>query len=338
MKRILSKKMPVAYVIGLFALVVFITIGVTKWLGAQSANNTAQTTTNCAIKVQRLGGYSLIKPIMFADEECPSTQLEDIKQSLVNTIQSYTQYQNVNKASVYLRDLDTNKWTVINETEQYEPGSLFKVPLLIAALKMNEAKPGTLNKRIAFNTNFDITKKAAYQSKSIQLGQQYSLRELLTYMIVYSDNNATALVQNNIDLTILTQLFTDVGLAAPDYKAAQYYFTAQNYSLFMRAIYNASYLNKENSLLAAQLLSQSTFRDGILKGLPNGTSVAHKFGESGNLSEVQLHESAIVYLNNKTYLLTIMTKGKDVKTLSNLMAELSKAIYDNRLASIKATL
>ena len=337
MKRILSKKIPVIYVVVLFLGIMALTYWVTHWSDtahAQSANPTA----SCPIKVQRLGGFQLIKPILFADDECPSPQLDLIQSSLTNTIQNYKQYQKVTQASVYLRDLDTSEWTTVNEGENYEPGSLFKVPLLLATLKMDEENPGTLEKKIPYQKAFQINKSINFQSKGIQVGQSYTLRELLTYMIVHSDNNATALVQNNIDLQFLTQLFADMNLPLPDYKAQQYYFTPKSYSLFMRAIYNAAYLNKNNSAYAAKLLSQSTFNDGIVKGLPSGTSLIHKFGEAGNPNEVQLHESAIVYLDNKTYLLTIMTKGKDFKTLSQLLSELSKSVYDDRKSTTVTSL
>jgi beta-lactamase class A len=95
----------------------------------------------------------------------------------------------------------------------------------------------------------------------------------------------------------------------------------------MRAIYNASYLNVEDSEYAAEMLTKCDFKDGIMMGLPNGIQVAHKFGESGTPIDKQLHESAIVYLDGKSYLLTVMTKGKDIKVLSSLMGDISRLVY-----------
>ena len=97
----------------------------------------------------------------------------------------------------------------------------------------------------------------------------------------------------------------------------------------MRAIYNAAYLTAEDSEYAGELLSQCDFKDGILSGLPPNTRVAHKFGESGNQIVKQLHESAIVYLYNQPYLLTVMTKGNDNKKLSLLIKEISQTVYND---------
>ena len=58
--------------------------------------------------------------------------------------------------------------------------------------------------------------------------------------------------------------------------------------------------------------------------------MAHKFGESGTPVDKQLHESAIVYLDKKPYLLTVMTKGKDNASLSKLICEISSIVYKDQ--------
>jgi beta-lactamase class A len=146
-------------------------------------------------------------------------------------------------------------------------------------------------------------------------------------MIKYSDNKATILLESNMKSEVLQKLFTDLGLEAPNIYATQYFFTTSQYSLFIRAIYNACYLSINDSEFAAKLLSECNFKDGIVSGLPKGTPIIHKFGESGNQVEKQLHESAIIYANNKPFLLTIMTKGKENKTLSRLIKEVTNTVY-----------
>lgn len=330
MKRILSKKMPLAYVFGLFVVVVAATVGITLLLDNTKESTTTISAQNCAVKIKRLDGYQLVKPIMFADEECPSESLSTLNQSISSIIGAYQQAQTVTAASVYFRDFDTAQWTIVNETEEYESGSLFKVPVMITFLKMDEENPGVLNKKITYSKPFSLAKEVNFTSKHIELGKQYTVRELLKYMIVYSDNNATSLLIANIDQNIIRKLFEDLGMPKPNFYAPKFYFNVQGFSLFMRTIYNASYLSVENSEFAAQLLSESDFKDGLLKGIPNGTPMAHKFGEAGDQNQVQLHESAIIYLDNKAYLLTVMTKGKDMKTLSKLLADISKAVYDTQ--------
>jgi beta-lactamase class A len=283
---------------------------------------------NCEYNIKRITGLKYVKPILWVDENCESDNLVSTKLKIADIIEKYKQTSGVATASIYLRA--NGQWTVVNSDDKYEPGSLFKVPVLITILKMEEAHPGFLNKPVTYVKKIDTGKNIAYGSKSIQLGQTYTIKELLTYMIKYSDNAATILLENNMDSKVLQKLFSDVGVDVPNLYADKYLFTVRDYSLFMRIIFNAGYLTIENSEYAAELLSECEFKDGIMKGIPANTKIAHKFGESGNQFEKQLHESAVVYLDNGGgYLLTVMTKGKDLKKLSDLIGEISRTVYED---------
>jgi beta-lactamase class A len=297
------------------------------WKEKQFSEQLSNAPVSCNYDIKRMGGFKFIKPLMFVDEDCESDLLMNTKQKLISIIDKYKSIGDVETASVYLREYNHNEWMCINEAEKYDPGSLFKVPVLITILKMNEMNPGFLNKRVTYTTAINTGKNIGFPSKTITLGQSYTIKELLTYMIKYSDNNATILLENNMDSKVLQKMFKDMNLEVPNVYATQFKFTVKEYSYFMRAIYNAGYLNVEDSEYAGQLLGQCDFKEGIVKGLPAHTRIAHKFGESGNQTQKQLHESAIVYLNSKPYLVTIMTRGKDNNKLSQLLGELSQAIY-----------
>lgn len=299
------------------------------WKEKQFNDQLSSTPVSCNYDIKRMDGFKFIKPLMFVDEDCESDLLMNTKQKLISIIDKYKSIGDIETASVYLREYNHNEWMSINETEKYDPGSLFKVPVLITILKMNEINPGFLNKSVPYSKSFNTGKNVAFPSKTITLGQSYTIKELLTYMIKYSDNNATILLENNMDSKVLQKMFKDMNLEVPNVYATQFKFTVKEYSYFMRAIYNAGYLNVEDSEFAGQLLSQCDFKEGIVKGLPANTRIAHKFGESGNQTQKQLHESAIVYLNSKPYLLTIMTRGTDNKKLSQLLGELSQVVYSD---------
>ncbi len=330
MKSVFLIKLSFVYIVSLIAFSIGITYLITNYLNTiENEKNNFENSSSCKYDVKRLDGYNFIKPLMFVDDECEGDDLASTKQEITQVIENYKTTQNVSSASVYIKDYYDGSWTSINGDEKFEPGSLFKVPILIAYLKMEEQIPGTLNKELVFKQNFLINKDVAFESKSIVLGQKYKVSELLKYMISYSDNNATALLNSNLNLNILMKLFSDLGLEKPEASAQNYYFTTRQYSLFMRALYNASYLTINNSEYAVKLLSTSEFKEGIIKGLPKDVKIAHKFGESGNTQEIQLHESAIVYLKDNTYLITVMTKGKDNKILSKLISDISAITYRN---------
>jgi beta-lactamase class A len=144
------------------------------------------------------------------------------------------------------------------------------------------------------------------------------------------------LLNENIDVKTFKKVFTDLGLSEPDWFAKNYPISVNEYSIFMRALFNAGYLNIRDSEFAVELLTKSDFKNGIVNGLPSSVQLAHKFGESGDAREKQLHESAIIYLNNNPILITIMTKGKDMSKLPEVIKETSNLVY-NQMQSIKNT-
>ena len=283
---------------------------------------------DCNMNIKRLSGYSFIRPLLYAEPGCESPNLLPLKPEIEGIINQNKTNGTISDASVYLREFGQAQWMVINEEVKYSPGSLMKIPELIAFYKMNEKNPGYLNKVIKFEHEFQTDKKPVFLSQQIQLGSSYTIRELLKYMIVYSDNNATILLNNIINKDVFTRVFTDIGLAAPDFSASEYPISAQDFSVFMKELFNASYLSKENSETCLELLSKSDFRDGLINGLPVNCATAHKFGEGGDSSLPNFSESAIVYCGKKPYLLTVMLKGKQMQQLPKVISDISKKVYD----------
>lgn len=326
MRLLKNKKSLGIIIVSMVASNAFTYYYITKKNGAAVENNVSETSSS-TYKVQRLNGFKFIKPILFVDNKLASERLNGLKQNVTGIIENYKKIGVLNSASFYLKEFNGNGWTGLNEDEKFLPGSLMKVPELIAYLKMNELKPGTLDRVISYDKVNDVDRRTNFNSNTIQVGKKYTVRELLKYMIKYSDNQATDLLNRNIDTKIFGKVFTDLGLAIPDWNSGSYPISARAYSVFMRALFNGSYLNNENSEIGAQLLSECDFKLGLIAGLPKGTKVAHKFGEAGKVNEQQLSESAIVYIDNNTYILTIMTAGKDHKQLPEIIKEISAATY-----------
>ncbi len=287
--------------------------------------------TRCDFTIKRLGGYDYIKPLMFVETPCESSQMSGIKMAVQNTIDGYKASGVITSASVYLRDFNSGYWMNINENEKYNPGSLLKVPELIAFMKMDEKHPGLLNKKIRYDHPLVSDKHTNFLSKSIQLGHEYTIKELLSYMITYSDNNATLLLNQQIDVAVFNNVFTDLGLPVPDSKANQYPITAKDYSLFMRALFNGSYLTIEDSEFCTSLLATCSFPEGMESGLPATIKMAHKFGEGGFDKAPQFSESGIVYIDNRPYLLTVMTSGANMKQLPKVVGDIAHMVYENML-------
>jgi beta-lactamase class A len=157
-------------------------------------------------------------------------------------------------------------------------------------------------------------------------------------MIENSDNNATRLLNTNIDPQALAAVYTDLGLTLPATGGtAVPVISAKQYSYFFRILYNATYLTPEYSEKALEYLTAVDFPAGLESTVPTGVSVANKFGErtvvtsTGQLLERDLHDCGLIYAPNGNYLLCIMTKGKDFTDLTNVIQSIGKFVYTKGL-------
>ena len=324
----LKKKIPFHVAVLMTVVSIICTFLLVSWMSRKEEIPVADNTIlNCNYSSIRLNGYEFIRPLLYGERFCEAENLSPVKTEVENLITSYKLSGAINSASVYIRRLNQGEWVSIGETEKYNPGSLLKVPELITLMRMNERTPGLLDKKIAYTKALELPKQAIYLSKSIEPGKTYSVRELLYYMIAYSDNNATWLLNQQMDTAIFSKVFTDLGIDRPDLTKKDVPITAKDFSLFMRVLYNASYLSTDDSEYCTELLSHSDFVKGMLSGIPKEVKVAHKFGEAGDGVNAHLNESGIIYVNKSPYLLTVMTKGKDYKVLPSVIGDISQKVF-----------
>jgi beta-lactamase class A len=274
----------------------------------------------------RLAGFRFTNPLLLSDIP------EDRKlQPLKNEISSYIQKNSgsgiFNRASVCFIKLNSEARIAVNENELYNPASLFKVIYLIAYLKMAESDAGLLNKKIFFQGRSAGTYIQHIGEFRLTENRNYTVKELLTYMIMYSDNDATELIMHNINREMFYKVFSDLNLPAPP-PGGEYFISIADYAKLFRVLYSSTYLRKENSEYAMELLTRCTFREGICSALDTSAVVAHKFGERTFENMAQLHECAVVYNGKQPYLLGIMTEGSNLQPLKTVLADISGIVFN----------
>ena len=329
-QQILHYRGLILFVIGFISSFVFFKY-YTKGVGA-TGSMVAQSplAAECEVTSFRRGGFDFTKPLLYVEKSCESPDFLPVKNAVQSLISALKATKDITAASVYIRDFEHSRWTGVNENEGYHPGSLSKVPLLMSYLYQSESDPSLLDKQYEFQPPAEGTLPFQnYYTNTIVAGKKYTVRELLRYMIQYSDNNATWLLSEKIGLKAYEKTFLDLGvnIPLPDGKDSLVLISPRDYSVFFRSLYNSSYLLPELSEYALSLLGKSTFSEGFVKGLPEGIRVVHKFAEWDNGDDYELHESGIFYVKGKAYLITIMTKGKNRSKLPNVIASLTRTIY-----------
>ena len=286
----------------------------------------------------RAGGYEFINPLL----ECESAQegsfqgLRPETNDIENIVNKYVAEGKVTQTSVYFRDLNNGPWFGINENDTFSPASLYKVPLGVAVLKKAETDGNFLEKQLLFSApKIEETVQPNFKSmQKVQLGNSYSVQELLERMLIYSDNEAMYLLSVEVGEENILKVENDLGLKLTRGSDGESSISVKAYAGIFRVLYNASYLSKEMSDKLLRILSKSEFTAGLPAGVPNSVRVSHKFGErglqdfSGKIT-LQLHDCGIVYKSQNPYLLCIMSKGVDFKEQLVFIDEISSTIYTN---------
>jgi hypothetical protein len=96
-------------------------------------------------------------------------------------------------------------------------------------------------------------------------------------------------------------------------------------------------LNQASSNKLLGIMDDSSFQDGLAAGVPSTVTVANKFGERflnsstpGIPTDFELHDCGILYPPQNPYILCVMTKGNDYTKLAKVIADVSRAVYQNR--------
>jgi beta-lactamase class A len=308
--------------------VMFLVGGMIGYFGAVYSNNSTAGDDNFELHA---GGYKLINPLY----ECNNSEIEGAKEfnglesKLNDVIDDYVSSGKIISASLYFRDLNNGPWFGVNEKTTFSPSSLLKLPVMMAYYKMAESDPTLLGKVIKFDKDPEGVLQQNYPANNpLQKGVSYTIEQLAEHMIINSDNMALGVLQENISREKIDKVTFDLGMPTATDSTPEDYMNVKDYSALFRVLFNASYLNKEMSEKALEVLAQSDFNLGLRKKIPQNIQIAHKFGERDLPDGIkQLHDCGIVYYPRHPYLVCIMTRGNRFEDLESLIQEISGRVY-----------
>lgn len=288
----------------------------------------APSSAGCDYRITRLGGFGHARPVLSVEPSCESNRFATLKARLTSLIDSTRRIGTISRASVYVRDFEKAEWMQINGLERYEPGSLMKVPTMLAKLMMTEKDPAEATRTYRLDKDVPLPVQQFPPSHELELNKEYGLMDLLRYSIQYSSNRAEFVLLRSTGEDRYRDLLLSIGLHDFPHGSSSYPISAPEYAQFFKALYNASALSPRNADLALDLLARSDFMHGIRNGIPAGIEVASKFGETGDGDHRQLHEAGIVYTGNRPYLVVVMSEGSDSMAMARFIAQVSGSVFE----------
>lgn len=230
--------------------------------------------------------YDLLSPARRCHSTMPQGEwnYEPLRNALLEKKEELKASGAVTHVSIYFQDLDHGPRFGIGEYDQFQPVSLLKLPLAIYFLHAADLNPGLLDQTLSFTNDLGVEANTDFPDQSILPDTPYAIRDLLTKMIVYSDNRSYAVLLREMNrlsrssATTAYNTFRDLDVLQMMLKADTTYVSISAYAKLYAVLYNTGYLSKDMSQFALQMLSETTFDGGIVGGVPAGTRVANKFG------------------------------------------------------------
>jgi beta-lactamase class A len=289
------------------------------------------------VRLPRLLPVGLALALIFSSRAAAQTTLESQVRELIA--------QSGAEVAVAFRSLDGRNEVLIDPDKPFHAASTMKVPVMIELFR--QAKSGTisLDDPLPIRNEFhsivdgstyqlsvgDDSDKEVYQA----IGKTLTLRQLCEAMITVSSNFAANLLIEKLGVENIRATVTRLGAGGmqvlrgvEDQKAFDKGLnnstTARGLLVLFDKIGHGAAVDAQTDAEMVAILKRQQFKDALPAGLPTGIAMAHK---TGNITRIH-HDAGIVYAG-KPYVLVVLVRGiEDQKKSAELMAKISKAVYD----------
>jgi beta-lactamase class A len=266
-------------------------------------------------------------------------QVNELHGNISGIINEEKNNKNLIRASVFYRDLKSRRWFGINDLEKYYPASLLKLPMALVYYKIAELQPDIFSQSLVIPAEGQITDNSDQHyppENPLVPGNTYKIGEMIDHMLFYSDNAPFSILKESSGL-FYNRVFVDLGVYASleSNEENNWNYSPRIFANIFRMLYNSSYVNVNYSNEVLEKLSQSSFKKGIVAGVPAGVKVSHKFGEATAMeNETKIHsrvlnDCGIVYKPDKPYILCVMAEGDDFSKIEKVIERIAQASYES---------
>lgn len=256
--------------------------------------------------------------------------MEVLRRKIAALLASYT-----GRWGIVIIDKPTGQVLEINPDMVFPAASMIKVPIMYEIMK--QAADGSINLDASLVVTNDVRVGGAGILQELRLDITMTVRELVTLMIVLSDNTATNMLIDLVGMDAVNKTMADVGLKSTvlrrqmmDFDAAlagkENDTCASDLALLFGIIESRQNLPHEYGTLMLDILKRQQVRDKLPFYLPEETVLANK---TGTLTGVE-HDGGILFLPKGSYIIAILTADLEVNYQGlQLIASIGKVIYDH---------
>ncbi len=251
---------------------------------------------------------------------------------LENKIENIVEESSAN-ISVSFYDLDQGEGFSINGDKRVPSASMIKLLIMLKAL--DECDKGKINLEDTIKLDDYEKVDGSGILKELSRDHKFSIRELLTLMIIVSDNTATNILIDLLGMEEINKIGHDLGLEKTTLERKMMdshakekgldNFTSSNEILkLLKMIYEKEFVSEDYSDLALDILLRQQERQRLQRYLPEDLKIASKSGDLDNLE----NDGGIFFTKNKNYILVVLVNQAESNVLAKeIIGEISLKIY-----------
>jgi beta-lactamase class A len=232
-----------------------------------------------------------------------------------------------------IENLKTGEKIAYNENIVVPSASLIKIPIMMEIL--NQVKEGklSLKQRITVEDNVKVPFSIL---NLLESGNSYTLKDVITLMIIQSDNTAANILMDLAGMDNVNNYVKNLGIkntvlqrkmmdSEARKEGRENKTTAAEMAKFFEIIYKGERAKESYSVIMKNILTAQLDNSVMRLNIPDDTLIAHKTGDLDGIS----HDAGIVYLPNVDYIFCGLTWDAVTNNFAReTIGKISKIAYD----------
>lgn len=242
---------------------------------------------------------------------------------------------------IALEDLSTHETWASNGNEVFYAASVIKVPILISAFSAFEQSELSLDDKVELRREDLVGGSGVLQHMTP--GTFLTVYDLLTLMIIQSDNTATNMVINLVGKEKVQQTMEDLGLEkskffnklmiVPANRVGVNQITATEMTSMLKQMVTGEVVSLHACVQMIDMMKKQQLQnclparlaelDSEIIGIPFEWELAHKTGSIVGAC----HDVGIFYVGNRTMIVAVLSKGLDDILAPKIISDIGWEVY-----------
>ncbi|MDT8719610.1 serine hydrolase [Clostridium sp. 19966] len=237
------------------------------------------------------------------------------------------------KYSIYFKDLKSGCQCSIDEKVVVPSASIIKLFIMAKAFETCNSGRWKLNDKVTVEGKNRVPYSIVYL---LDESNSYTILDLITLMIVQSDNSATNKLIDMLGMGDINDYISQLGfkdtllqrkmmdMDAKE-KGLENYTSAQDVGKFLKMLYDGQIINKHYSDMMLDIMKEQLDSSMMRIDIPDDIVVAHKTGDLTNIK----HDAGIVFTDKESYIFVMLTwDALSDNYARNAIGSVSKLVYN----------